>query len=71
VVEEGDAAAVLELRGHLVPEDGALRRIADLLDVRPAEPASEYAGELAGALGLGNVGERRLARSVEDDRAHG
>ena len=40
-----DARAVLELAGDLVPEHGARRGAAELLDVRAAETARAHAHE--------------------------
>ena len=57
VVDERDAAAV-DLGDDLVPEHGAGRRAAELLDVRSAEPAGEHARELARAVRLGDLRER-------------
>ena len=47
--------------GHdLVPEHGALGPHADLLHVRPAEPAGEHGTSSPGGGGLGDLGEAGL-----------
>ena len=69
VVDERDAAAV-DLGDDLVPEHGARRCAAELLDVRPAEAAGDDAGERPGAVRLGDLLEPRLPLLVEYDGAH-
>ena len=69
VVDERDAPPV-ELRRHLVTEHRPRGRGADLLDVGAAQPAGEHPDERAVPVRLGHVGEPRLPRLVENDRAH-
>ena len=61
VVDQCDAAPVLGLRDDLVPEHRPGRPHADLLHVRSAQPAGEHPNELAGSLGLRDVGKAGIA----------
>ena len=56
-VHDGDARAVFEDALDLVPEHGAGEAAAELLDVRAAQTAGEYADEVAGTCRVGNLGE--------------
>ena len=66
VVDQCDAAAVGGLGDDLVPEHGARRGEADLLDVRSAEPAREDGHEVAGPAAVPRC--RRGAGSPSDPR---
>ena len=69
-MDERDAAPVLALGDHLVPEHGAGRGAPELLHVGPAQPARAHADELPVAFRLRDVGRVRLPGGVEDDRFH-
>ena len=60
VMDEGYATPVAGPGHDLVPEHGALGPHADLLHVRPAEPAREHGHELAGRRRFGDLGEAGL-----------
>jgi hypothetical protein len=57
VGDDGDAIAVLELPGDLMPEHRPGGRAAELLHVRAAEPTRPHAHEQTGAVRLGQVDE--------------
>jgi len=54
---DGDAVAVLELPGDLMPEHRPGGRAAQLLHVGAAKPAGPHAHEETGAVRLGQVDE--------------
>jgi hypothetical protein len=68
---EGDAAAVRQLSGHLVPQDRSGSGAPDLLHVAAAEPAREDADDLSVAFRLGDVCELGETAGIEDDGSHG
>ncbi len=70
-VHHGHARAALELSLELVAEHGPRSsRIAQLLEVGPAQAAGTDVDELAGASGLGPVNQPGRAGGIEGDRAH-
>ena len=70
VVDERHAAAVVELRDHLVAEHRSGVRWVELLDVGAAQPAGDHAHERPRSPGLGDVLERRSSPRSDDDGAH-
>jgi hypothetical protein len=70
VVDERDSPSVRELRGDLMAENRPGSGTPDLLDVAPAEPTRQDAGEPALPLGLGNLREAGLAFRIQGDCAH-
>ena len=60
VVDERDPASVGGLGHDLVTEHDSGVPVVELLDVRAAQATRDDPHRLAGAVGLGNVGERRL-----------
>ncbi len=70
VVNECDPPPVGCLGDDLMPQHSAGVRRVELLNVGPAKSTCDHPHEVAGAIGLGYLRERRLAGSVDNNCSH-